>query len=75
MQGEDEKASTLRGYFAQGSQRGSGEVTVRTIGKRLSKILGAPVWVDGQTLKLVRRGDEHGHAAWFEVKVIVATPT
>jgi hypothetical protein len=68
MEGEDGKAAILRAYFETPSRRGPGAITAKSVGKRLSAMLGAPIWAEDKTLKLLREGEpKHGHPAWFKV--------
>jgi hypothetical protein len=72
MQGEEVNAANLRSYFETPSRRGPGNITPKSIGKRLAAMLGAPVWVEGKTMKLVRVSDDRRHerkfASWFHVR-------
>jgi hypothetical protein len=71
---EIEKATILRGYFEKNSRRSGGTLSSIAIGRRLGLMVGAPVRVGEQTMKLVKTAPDNRpqqrRTAWFQVKLL-----
>ncbi len=54
MEGEADSADLLRGFFEANGRRSGMTITPRSIGQRLRAMIGAPVFVEGKTMRLDR---------------------
>ncbi len=74
MQGEDDGATVLRGFFDAGGRRGAAAITPIVVGRRLGAVAGAPVFVGDQVMRLDRSSPAKPGArktvALFQVRVV-----
>ncbi len=74
MDGEGEEAVVLRGFFDAGGRRGASNVTPIIVGRRLSAVVGAPVMVGNQVMRLDRtapsKPGSRKTVSFFRVRVV-----
>ena len=72
--GEAAQATTLKGFFEASGRGSTATFTPKSVGRRLTSVLGAPVLVGDQTMTLVKVSSEkqsqQKRATWFQVRVL-----